>query len=61
MSGRVQERQKAPWLWFDVVYNLTLSGQKHHSALDILHGFTDKVYVFFLSFLYLIHPSMLCS
>ena len=47
MSGLVQERQKAPWLWFDVVYDLTSSGKKHRSALGILHGFTNKVNVVF--------------
>ncbi|XP_044165465.1 cytochrome P450 4V2-like isoform X3 [Acropora millepora] len=43
MSDLVQKRQKSPWLWNDVVYNLTPSGREHSKCLDILHDFTHMV------------------
>ena len=38
-------RQRSPWLFFDIVYNLTPSGREHNRCLKILHGFTNKVHV----------------
>ncbi|XP_028416571.1 cytochrome P450 4V2-like isoform X1 [Dendronephthya gigantea] len=43
MSELVQERQKSPWLWPDLIYNMTSSGKKHRKNLNILHDFTNKV------------------
>ncbi|CAB3983422.1 cytochrome P450 4V2, partial [Paramuricea clavata] len=43
MCELIQERQKYPWLWPDTIFNMTSSGRKHKKALDILHGFTNKV------------------
>ncbi|CAB4013820.1 cytochrome P450 4V2-like [Paramuricea clavata] len=43
MCELIQERQKCPWLWPDTIFNMTSSGRKHKKALDILHGFTNKV------------------
>ena len=43
MCELIQERQKSPWLWPDIIYNMTSSGRKHQEALNILHGFTNKV------------------
>ncbi|CAB4010373.1 cytochrome P450 4V2 [Paramuricea clavata] len=39
----IQQRQKSPWLWLDIIYNMTSSGRRHRIALDILHGFSNKV------------------
>lgn len=43
ISELVQERQKSPWLWPDMIYNITSSGRKHRKNLNILHGFTNEV------------------
>ncbi|XP_067048364.1 cytochrome P450 4V2-like isoform X2 [Acropora muricata] len=43
MSDLVQKRQRSPWLWYDVLYNLTPSGREHSKCLEILHDFTHMV------------------
>ena len=43
MCELIQERHKSPWLWPDIIYNMTSSGRKHQKALNILHAFTHKV------------------
>lgn len=43
MSELIQNRQRLPWLWSDILYSLTPSGRQHKKYLKILHGFTDKV------------------
>ena len=45
MSELIQNRQRSPWLWSDILYSLTPSGRQHKKYLKILHGFTDKVIV----------------
>lgn len=37
-------RGRSPWLWPDVIYNLSPAGREFNKCLSILHGFTDKVY-----------------
>ena len=39
----LQERQKYPWLWPDMVYWNTASGKLFREKLNILHGFTTNV------------------
>ena len=46
MCELIQERHKSPWLWPDMIYNMTSSGRKHQKALNILHAFTHKVHYF---------------
>ena len=43
MSELIQNRQRSPWLWNDVLYSLTPSGREHNKCLTILHDFTNKV------------------
>ena len=43
MSELVQKLQRSPWLWYDVLYNLTPSGREHSKCLEILHDFTNMV------------------
>ncbi len=47
MCELVQERQKSPWLWPSIIYNMTSSGSRHKKTLDILHGFSNKVHNFY--------------
>lgn len=43
MSDLVHRRQKMPWFWPDLVYNMFGEGKEHEKALKILHSFTEKV------------------
>ncbi|NXE15798.1 CP4V2 protein, partial [Lophotis ruficrista] len=43
MSDLIQQRQKYPWLWPDLVYMLFKEGREHERNLKILHNFTDTV------------------
>ncbi|NXE24461.1 CP4V2 protein, partial [Ardeotis kori] len=43
MSDLIQQRQKYPWLWPDLVYMLFKEGREHEKNLKILHNFTDTV------------------
>lgn len=43
MSDLIQQRQKSPWLWHDLLYLLFKEGREHERSLKILHGFTDSV------------------
>ncbi|XP_032042300.1 cytochrome P450 4V2 isoform X2 [Aythya fuligula] len=43
MSDLIQQRQKSPWLWHDLVYILFKEGREHERNLKILHNFTDTV------------------
>ncbi|KFP18953.1 cytochrome P450 4V2 [Egretta garzetta] len=43
MSDLIQQRQKSPWLWPDLVYMLFKEGREHERNLKILHNFTDTV------------------
>ena len=43
MSELLEHRGRSPWLWPDIIYNLSPSGREFNKCLDILHGFTDKV------------------
>ena len=37
-------RGRSPWLWPDIIYNLSSPGREFNRCLKILHDFTDKVY-----------------
>ena len=39
----IQRRQKQPWFWNDLIFNVFGDGAEHKWALDILHSFTRKV------------------
>ena len=39
----IQRRQKMPWFWSDITFNLFGDGKEHKWALNILHSFTRKV------------------
>ncbi|XP_031558796.1 cytochrome P450 4c3-like [Actinia tenebrosa] len=39
----IQERQKSPWFWSDLIYSITPSGRMQQQYLETLHGFTNKV------------------
>ncbi|XP_074651940.1 cytochrome P450 4c3-like [Tubulanus polymorphus] len=39
----LQQRQKSPWLWPDIIYNFTSRGKDAKKHLDILHSFTNQV------------------
>ncbi|CAH3155033.1 unnamed protein product [Porites lobata] len=43
VSELLEHRGRSPWLWPDIIYNLSPSGREFNKCLDILHGFTDKV------------------
>ncbi|XP_027591287.1 cytochrome P450 4V2 isoform X1 [Pipra filicauda] len=43
MSDLIQQRQKSPWLWPDLLYMLFKEGREHKRNLKILHNFTDRV------------------
>lgn len=43
MSDLIHHRQKSPWLWPNVFYNISGEGRQHNTNLKILHSFTDKV------------------
>ncbi|XP_026553699.1 cytochrome P450 4V2 [Pseudonaja textilis] len=43
MSDLIHLRQKSPWLWPNILYNISGKGRQHHMNLKILHSFTDKV------------------
>ncbi|NXW20778.1 CP4V2 protein, partial [Circaetus pectoralis] len=43
MSDLIQQRQKSPWLWPDLVYMLFKEGREHERNLKVLHNFTDTV------------------
>ncbi|XP_033015578.1 cytochrome P450 4V2-like [Lacerta agilis] len=43
MSVLIQERQKSPWLWPDLLYHMSRDGREHYRNLKILHSFTDNV------------------
>ncbi|XP_009081963.1 PREDICTED: cytochrome P450 4V2 [Acanthisitta chloris] len=43
MGDLIQQRQKSPWFWPDLVYMLFKEGREHKRNLQILHNFTDKV------------------
>ena len=44
LSELFEMRGRSPWLWPDVIYNLSPAGREFNECLRILHGFTDKVY-----------------
>uniref|UniRef100_A0A914Z715 Cytochrome P450 n=1 Tax=Panagrolaimus superbus TaxID=310955 RepID=A0A914Z715_9BILA len=39
----IQRRQKEPWVWNDILFNLIGDGKEHKWALNVLHSFTQKV------------------
>ena len=41
--GLAFRRMVSPWLYSDIIYNMTKSGQEWSTNLTILHGFTKKV------------------
>ncbi|KAJ8015148.1 hypothetical protein DPEC_G00023140 [Dallia pectoralis] len=43
MSDIIVRRQRAPWFWPDLIYNLLGEGKEHDSRLKILHSFTESV------------------
>ncbi|NXV26852.1 CP4V2 protein, partial [Rissa tridactyla] len=43
MSELIQQRQKSPWLWPNLLYMLFKEGREHERNLKILHNFTDTV------------------
>lgn len=43
MSDLIHHRQKSPWLWPNLFYNISGEGRQHYMNLKILHSFTDKV------------------
>ncbi|XP_033015580.1 cytochrome P450 4V2-like [Lacerta agilis] len=43
MSVLIQQRQKSPWLWPDLLYPMFQEGREHYRSLKILHSFTDNV------------------
>lgn len=51
MSDLIQQRQKSPWLWHDLVYILFKEGREHERNLKILHNFTDTVWPFIIIYL----------
>ncbi|CAI5783992.1 cytochrome P450 4V2-like [Podarcis lilfordi] len=42
MSALIQQRQKSPWLWPDLLYLMFQEGREHYRSLNILHSFTDN-------------------
>ncbi|XP_039270071.2 cytochrome P450 4V2-like [Styela clava] len=42
-SSIIQERQKSPWIWSDLVFRHTKYGKEYYKCLGILHGFTKSV------------------
>ncbi|ETE58963.1 Cytochrome protein, partial [Ophiophagus hannah] len=42
MSDLIHHRQKSPWLWPSLLYNISGKGRQHYTNLKILHSFTDK-------------------
>ena len=43
LSELLEIRVRSPWLWPDVIYNLSSLGRELNECLKILHGFTGKV------------------
>ncbi|KAL7981919.1 hypothetical protein Chor_000976 [Crotalus horridus] len=43
MSDLIHHRQKSPWLWPNLLYNMSGKGKQHYMNLKILHSFTDKI------------------
>ncbi|XP_072165418.1 cytochrome P450 4V2-like [Diadema setosum] len=43
MSDLIQQRQKKPWTWPDVVYDSMNSGKEHAKCLRILHDMTNMI------------------
>ncbi|KAL0973928.1 hypothetical protein UPYG_G00213080 [Umbra pygmaea] len=43
MSDIIVRRQRAPWYWSDLIYNMLGEGKEHDSRLRILHSFTQSV------------------
>uniref|UniRef100_A0A2D4MR76 Cytochrome P450 4V2 n=1 Tax=Micrurus spixii TaxID=129469 RepID=A0A2D4MR76_9SAUR len=43
MSDLIHQRQKSPWLWPNLLYNISGKGRQHYMNLKILHSFTEKV------------------
>jgi hypothetical protein len=41
MSDIILRRQKAPWFWWDVSYNLFGEGLEHNRRLKTLHEVTS--------------------
>lgn len=39
----IQRRQKQPWFWSDILFNLFGEGKEHEWAINVLHSFTKKV------------------
>ena len=44
ISDIIFERMISPHQWIDFIYNRTSKGIEHKKCLDILQGFTRKVY-----------------
>lgn len=43
MSDLIQERQKSPWLWPNMLYRQLAKGKEYKRCLDILQGLTKSV------------------
>ena len=43
MSDIITRRQKMPWFWWDVSYNLFGEGLEHNRRLKTLHEVTSNV------------------
>ena len=43
MSELIEIRGRSPWLWPDIIYNMSSYSREFSNCLKILHGFTNKV------------------
>lgn len=39
----VNERQRSPWLWPDLVFKATQRGKEHDECLKVIHGIISNV------------------